>query len=139
MRQRSQSSTEATRLWGSCVLARVQGIEKFADVFTDVRNLAAGAPYPTQLLERIDSSDVLYLFWSRHAKASEWVDREWRYGLKQHGIDFVDPVPLVDPRRVPPPAELAAEKHFNDWTLAFLEYEKSRNLLARFGSWLQGH
>ena len=30
----------------SRVLARVQGIEKFADVFTDVRNLAAGEAYP---------------------------------------------------------------------------------------------
>jgi TIR domain len=116
----------------------VQGIEKFADVFTDVRNLSAGETYPKRLLERIDSSDVLYLFWSRHAKASEWVDREWRYGMERHGIDFVDPVPLVDPRKVPPPPELAAEKHFNDWTLAYLEYEKSRSLLARFGSWMQG-
>jgi nudix-type nucleoside diphosphatase (YffH/AdpP family) len=109
----------------SRVLATVQGLEKFVDVFMDVRNLKAGAAYPTRLLREIDSSDVLYLFWSEHAQQSEWVDKEWRYGFEHRGIDFIDPVPLVDPRRVPPPPELGDQKHFNDWTLAFLEYEKA--------------
>jgi hypothetical protein len=58
--------------------------------------------------------------------------------MERYGIDFVDPIPLIDPRKVPPPSELAAEKHFNDWTLAYLEYEKSRSVLARFRSWLLG-
>lgn len=109
----------------SRVLATVQGIEKFADVFMDVRNLKPGDTYPTRLLREIDASDVLYLFWSEHARQSEWVDKEWRYGFDKRGIDFIDPVPLVDPRKVPPPFELADKKHFNDWALAFLEYEKA--------------
>lgn len=109
----------------SRVLATIQGIEKFVDVFMDVRNLKAGDPYPTHLLREIDASDVLYLFWSEHARQSEWVNKEWRYGFDRRGIDFIDPVPLVDPRKVPPPPELADKKHFDDWTLAFLEYGKA--------------
>jgi hypothetical protein len=58
--------------------------------------------YEENLFSTIDSSDVLYLFWSRHAKRSSWVEREWRYGAQKKGIDFVDPVPLADLRKVPP-------------------------------------
>jgi hypothetical protein len=120
------------------VLARVQGMQKFVHIFMDVRDLESGARYPTRLLDEIKASDVLYLFWSRHAKRSEWVDREWRYGLQLHGIDFIDPVPLVDPRKVPPPRELADTKHFNDWTLAWTEYDKSLSLWHRFRAWCAG-
>jgi hypothetical protein len=119
------------------VLARVQGIEKGGiDVFMDVRNLKSGDRYPTKLLDQIASSDVLYLFWSRNASTSEWVDREWRYGMAKRGIDFIDPVPLTDPRRVPPPRELADEKNFNDWTLAYLEYERSASVWHRLRGWI---
>jgi len=38
--------------------------------------------------------------------------------LGNHGIDFIDPIPLVSPKEVAPPAELSA-LHFNDWILAF--------------------
>ena len=108
------------------VLARVQGIEKLGvKVFMDVHNLRSNDCYQEHLFTAIDGSDVLYLFWSSHAKRSTWVEREWRYGLLKRGIDFIDPVPLVDPREVPPPQELASHKHFNDWTLAYLAYEKS--------------
>jgi hypothetical protein len=116
----------------SRVLARVQGIEKVGvRVFMDVRDLRSGAHYPTQLFSQIDCSDVLYLFWSRHAKNSKWVTREWRYGMETRGVEFIDPVPLTDPRKVTPPPELSSEKHFNDWTLAYAEYENSLSLWHR--------
>jgi hypothetical protein len=76
------------------------------------------------------------LFWSRHAQHSNWVEQEWRYGFRQKGLGFIDPVPLVDPRKAPPPAELAEHKHFNDWTLIYSEYEKSLSTWARIRSWL---
>jgi hypothetical protein len=121
------------------VLQRIQGIQKLAvKVFLDVHDLRANEHYPTKLLRQIDSSDVLYLFWSRHASRSAWVEREWRYGLEQKGLDFIDPIPLADPRKVTPPCELA-EKHFNDWTLAYLEYERALNKWERFRSWLAGY
>ncbi len=121
------------------VLARVQGIQKLSvELFMDVRDLKANDSYPQKLKSQIDASDVLYLFWSRHAQQSAWVDREWRYGFAQKGPDFIDPVPLADPRKVPPPAELAASKHFNDWTLAYIEYEKSLSLTDRLRAWIAG-
>jgi TIR domain len=121
------------------VLGRVQGIQKLPiKVFMDVRDLHANDPYPSELLKQIDSSDVLYLFWSQHARRSPWVKREWRYGMERKGLEFIDPVPLVDPRKVAPPPELADTKHFNDWTLAYIEYEKALSAWDRFRSWVAG-
>ena len=118
------------------VLSRIQGIEKTGvRVFMDVHDLRSNDQYPNYLLRNIDSSDIMYLFWSRNAQKSKWVDREWRYGLEQRGIDFIDPVPLVDPRQAPPPTELA-EKHFNDWVIAYIASENSISIWRRFASWL---
>ncbi len=115
------------------VLPRIQGIEKLGvRVKMDVRDFVAGGNFPQEIKSAIDSSDTLYLFWSRNAERSRWVEREWRYGLTQKGIDFIDPVPLVDPRRVRPPKELAESKHFNDWVLAYLAYEAAAKPWWRF-------
>lgn len=117
----------------------MQGIEKLGvKVFMDVRELKANVPYPTELEKHILDSDVLYLFWSLHASRSSWVEREWRYGMDVKGLDFIDPVPLVDPRKVPSPKELAETKHFNDWTRAYIEYEKSLSRWNRFRAWMIG-
>lgn len=43
----------------------------------------------------------------------------WRFALETRGIDCIHPVPLVDPRIVPPPADLA-KLHFNDLYVPFL-------------------
>jgi len=103
------------------VLKRVQGIEKVGvDVFMDVKSLRSGEHYQKRLLEQIESRDVFYLFWSQAARMSSWVEKEWRFALERRGIDFIDPVPLVNPSRVPPPRELADELHFNDWVQAYL-------------------
>ena len=44
-------------------------------------SLRSNQKFGARLYEEIDRSDVLYLFWSRHAKRSNWVEREWRYGM----------------------------------------------------------
>jgi hypothetical protein len=114
------------------VLGRVQGIQKAGiDVFMDVHSLFSNDRYEEKLFEQIEQADRLYLFWSRRAKRSQYVEREWRHGLQHKGLDFIDPVPLTDPRRTPPPPELAGEKHFNDWILFYERYERSLNLRAR--------
>jgi len=103
------------------VLARIQGMQKILPdlkVFLDVLDLRSGQDWAKRLWQVIPDNDVFYLFWSSHAKASEWVEKEWRCALNTRGEEFIDPVPLVSPVDVPPPIELSA-KHFNDWVLAF--------------------
>ena len=105
------------------VLARVQGIQKAApsmDIFLDVVKLRSGQHWQSVLRDEICSRDILYLFWSESARSSKWVDWEWRCALQHHGIDGIDPVPLVSPDVAPPPQELASHLHFNDWTLAYM-------------------
>jgi serine/threonine protein kinase len=105
------------------VLARVQGLQKALpdlDIFLDVASLRSGAKWADVLERELATRDVFYLFWSEHARASEWVEREWRAALKVRGIDYIDPVPLADPKAVPPPPELAGALHFNDWVLAYM-------------------
>lgn len=101
------------------VMARLQGMQKVAPwlkVFMDVVDLRSGDRWEQQLHEAIRDSDVFYLFWCSHARASEWVDREWRYAYQHRGLEFIDPVPLEPSRNAPPPDELKM-KHFNDlWT-----------------------
>ena len=104
------------------VLARVQGMEvayKGLAVFVDVIDFRSAEYWESALLKRIAASDVFYLFWCRHAKKSDWVQREWQWALEIKGLDFIDPVPLETPQYAPPPDELAA-KHFNDPLLAFI-------------------
>jgi hypothetical protein len=108
------------------VLGRVQGMQKVApqlEVFLDVLSLRSGEDWAKRLWNEIPSNDIFYLFWSLHAKQSEWVQKEWRCALETKGLDFIDPVPLVSPEKVPPPPELAS-KHFSDWVLAFKRGER---------------
>jgi molecular chaperone DnaK len=103
------------------VLGRIQGMQKVAPdlkVFLDVAELRSGEDWEQKLWQVIPESDVLYLFWSAAAKASPWVEKEWRCGLSTRGEEFIDPVPLVSPDQVRPPEELS-KKHFNDWVLAY--------------------
>lgn len=103
------------------VIGRIQGMQKIApdlDVFLDVVKLRSGERWEHKLWQVIPENDVFYLFWSAAAKASPWVEKEWRCALNSRGEEFIDPVPLVSPDDVPPPDELS-KKHFNDWILAY--------------------
>jgi len=100
------------------VLRRVQGIKATGiDVFLDVASIRAGDNWKEELLNGIRAADIFYLFWSVAASKSHWVEKEWRFALQERGLDYIHPVPLVDPIVAPPPAELAS-RHFNDLLLA---------------------
>lgn len=86
------------------------------NVFFDVESLRSGERWEDQLKNRIDNCDVLYLCWSRNAKASKWVDFEWRYAYEHKGVGCIEPIPLEEPSLCEPPSELS-EKHFNDLML----------------------
>jgi hypothetical protein len=81
------------------------------------------------LYSHIDTSDVFFLFWSTPAKQSKWLTKEWRYGLKRKGLDFIKPVMIEGPPPVPPPKALA-RLHFNDGLLYVVRAEEP----ARAGS-----
>ena len=104
------------------VLSCVQGMETVTPlkVFVDVDALrSSGGSWKEQLCSHIDQSQVMYLFWSRAAEASEHVNWEWRYALERYGLEFIDPVPLEPPRLAQPPTELQA-LHFNSKWLLFM-------------------
>lgn len=107
------------------VLHRIQGMQKIVpdlEVFLDVAKLRSGEDWESRLWRVIPEQDVFYLFWSRAARGSTWVEKEWRCALKARGLSFIDPVPLEPPDVAEPPEELK-KKHFNDWVLA---YDRSR-------------
>ncbi len=104
------------------VLARVQDMEtayKGLRVYVDSVGLRSATYWEPDLHARIDAADVFYLFWCRHAMASDWVSREWRWALRSKGLDFIDPVPLESREQAPPPVELVA-KDFNGPLLPFM-------------------
>jgi hypothetical protein len=91
------------------------------DVFVDVLKLREGSTWEAELRHHVTSKDLFCLCWSEPASRSRWVEMEWRWALNSKGLDYIHPVPLVDPRTVPPPLELK-DKHFSDVTFIVREY-----------------
>ena len=112
------------------VLKRTQMLDRVGiQLFQDLLSLNPGERWEKSLYKMIDQSDVLFLFWSSHAKASEWVLKEVRYALDRHAGDDmappeIIPVPLEGPPPVLPPPELR-ELHFNDRFLYFIAGSQS--------------
>ncbi len=117
------------------VLRRVQmlkavGIRFFQDIF----DLNPGDRWKTKLYEKINECDVLFLFWSTAAKQSEWVEKEWKFGLEWRGDQFIRPIVIEGPPIPSPPPELA-HLHFGDPVLYFLTktwFQRLVFLLSRF-------
>lgn len=113
------------------VLSRIQGMKKIVpelDVFLDVFTLRSGQNWQIKLEEHVPTKDTFYLFWSQYAARSEWVKKEWRIALRRRGLGYIDPVPLEEPDRAPPPQELNT-LHFSDAYLAYIESERIRKEL----------
>jgi tetratricopeptide (TPR) repeat protein len=100
--------------------ARLAGVE----VFVDVLSLREGANWEEELQNQVPSKDLFCLFWSEPASRSRWVEMEWRCALAARGLDYIQPVPLVDPREVPPPKELSS-RHFDDLLRIAATYEET--------------
>jgi TIR domain len=108
------------------VLEWKRGAETFGvEVYVDVLRLREGAAWEQELWRTIPSKDLFCLFWSRPSSESDWVGKEWRCALAARGLNYIHPVPLADPRDVPPPKELSS-LNFNDPTRIVIDYEKAR-------------
>jgi hypothetical protein len=88
------------------------------DVYADVDNLKSGDRYEEIIMKVVPTRDVFYLFWSRAARRSKWVEKEWKCALATRGISYISPIPLEPPEKAPPPTELA-ELHFRDPEMAY--------------------
>jgi hypothetical protein len=100
-------------------MLRINGIEFFQDLL----HLEPGDRWAKELYRHIEESDLFLLFWSSHAKASEWVMNEARHALscQKGNVDappVIHPVIVEGPPPVPPPPELA-HLHFNDPLIYF--------------------
>jgi hypothetical protein len=92
------------------VLGRVRSLQIFTriDVFLDCLSLHPGESWKSRLMNEITQRDIFWLFWSRNALQSEWVEWEWRAALAAKTLDYIQPHPLEGPDIAPPPTELAA-------------------------------
>ena len=104
------------------VVARIQGIQLACpdmDLFFDVESLRRGESWEPRLYREIAGRDLFYLFWSQNAASSEWVKKELMYAVSNKTLDYIEPIPLESPEVCAPPESLMG-KHFNDWTLRYL-------------------
>jgi hypothetical protein len=86
------------------VLKRVQMLEVERKKYFRDQDLKSGEQWGTVLFQRIDESDVFFLFWSDAASKSEWVQKEIGYALKRQAGDREAP-PHIYPVVIPPPVE----------------------------------
>jgi hypothetical protein len=103
------------------VLRRVQMLSAVGvGFYQDVLDLEPGELWSRRLFRSIDDCDVLFLFWSSAARESEWVEKEWRYGLERKGEEFIHPIIIEGPPVPDPPPELA-HLHFGDRIVYFMQ------------------
>jgi len=112
------------------VLRRVQVLPLVAiEYFHDITSLDPGDRWAKKLYGEIDKSDVFFLFWSKAARDSEWVEKEVLYAIgRKHGDEDaapdIKPVILEGPPPVVPPDSLRS-LHFNDKMMYFISVEDS--------------
>ena len=107
----SADQTEALRrAWG------IRAVHPGLEVFLGAEGLRAMAEWEERAEKEISRCDVFYLLWSKAAQQSEWVEKEWRIARRLGKI--ICPVPLDQPRKLPPPPDELADLPFNDLYLA---------------------
>jgi len=112
------------------VLRRVQVLPLVSiEYFQDITSLDPGDRWAKKLYSEIDKSDVFFLFWSKAARDSEWVEKEVLYAIeRKHGDEDaapdIKPVILEGPPPVTPQERLRS-LHFNDKMMYFISVEDS--------------
>ncbi len=96
------------------------------DVFLDVLSLRTQDNWQERIPREIRSRDRFCLFWSGAASRSKWVGWEWRCALETIGCERIEPMPLVDPSDVHPPAELRECAQFDDVARMAYDYYARR-------------
>jgi hypothetical protein len=91
------------------VLGRVRSLQIFTkiDVFLDCLSIRPGEKWKSKLRDEIHDRDIFWLFWSRSAIASKWVEWEWQTALVEKSLAGIQPHPLEPADLAPPPKELS--------------------------------
>src|SRR6185295_1629307 len=127
------------------VLGRVRSLQIFTgiDVFLDCLSARPGDEWKAKLKAEIAQRDIFWLFWSRNAIASEWVDWEWKEALKEKTISGIQPHPLEPAELAPPPPELSSLQFgaMYEWYVSQLRESPMkrvfRPLLHKAVSWIR--
>ena len=97
------------------VISAIQGMKAVnpdLDIFMDLDSLRSGDYWEEKLENELKKRDKLYLFWSRSAQKSKWVEREWKLMLSNKGLDHICPIQIENPNICPPPPEELSKKQF---------------------------
>lgn len=54
-----------------------------AEVYVDYKGTKLGDSFPERIEQALEWSDTLILLWTKEAKESPWVKREWHYALNE--------------------------------------------------------
>ena len=97
-----------------------------------------GERWKQRVLDEIDRSDVFFLFWSSHARASQEVSNEIKHALKRQALSREDlpdikPIVLEGPPPPEPPEELR-HLHFNDPLIYVLAAATAQSTRSRADS-----
>jgi hypothetical protein len=110
----SYSSNDRLHVLRHHQLLKLLGIE----IFQDMVSLQPGEAWSETLLKKIDTADLILVYWSSSAASSEWVCKEVEYALSlrdKRGNDVPDIVPVIlEGPPVPRPPQSIARVHFND-------------------------
>ena len=93
-------------------------------VFLDCVSMRPNAKWRQILPDMIFESDQLLLFWSKAARDSEWVDKEWRLAFSRRGIDGIEIHPLSTYDEAELPQELADLAHGADPLMLIRAHEE---------------
>lgn len=77
------------------------------EVYIGAPQLRSADGWRQRIEQEAGRRERLFLFWSRAAAESPWVDFEWRHLLRRRGPGCIDTVLLEPPRLAPLPPELA--------------------------------
>jgi hypothetical protein len=97
----------------------------------DVDELRSGEDWSAALCGFIEKADIFQLCWSRSAKSSAYVEREWRYASALHRPFFIRPVYWEKPMPSPPVelkdlhfAQLRLQDHIPWWKVPIAKFLK---------------
>jgi hypothetical protein len=102
------------------------------ETFMDFLSMDPGEQWESRLEKEIKQCDLFVLFWSRYARASEWVVREAEFAWKCSKEDLSNPRPKMQPYPLEPleiagdPPAFLSELHFEDPDLHLILNEERR-------------